>query len=111
MVYIVLLCMHLHLEFVEHNLPVQASIIHYAKQGSGIPNITGGMSPTGLAGVSASYGAFYDELNNTTDYQAATRGGYGVRWGFNASRSSSVYQNDLTEARPVNYAVNYFIKY
>ena len=83
----------------------------YAKQGSGIPNITGGMSPTGLAGVSASYGAFYDEMSNTTDYQAGTRGGYGVRWGFNASRSSSVYQNDLTEARPVNYAVNYFIKY
>lgn len=68
------------------------------------------MSPTGLAGVSNSYGAFYDELNNTTDYQSATRSGYGVRWGFNAARSSAIY-GASDEVRPINYAVNYFIKY
>ena len=74
----------------------------------GLPNITGGMSPTGLAGVSNSYGAFYDELNNTTDYQEATREGYGVRWGFNASRSSSIYGNSNTVQPPATQAYLYF---
>ena len=75
---------------------------------AGLPNITGGMSPTGLAGVSNSYGAFYDELNNTTDYQANTRGGYGVRWGFNAARSSSIYGNSNT-VQPQTIKVYYYI--
>ena len=75
---------------------------------AGLPNITGGMSPTGLADVSFSYGAFYDELNNTTDYQANTRGGYGVRWGFNAARSSSIYGNSNT-VQPQTIKVYYYI--
>lgn len=75
---------------------------------AGLPNITGGMSPTGLAGVSNSYGAFYDELSNTIDYQSATRGGYGVRWGFNASRSSSIYGNSNT-VQPQTIKVYYYI--
>ena len=76
-------------------------LVHYIKManttdgisqhGAGLPNITGGMSPTGLAGVSNAYGAFYNEASNTTDYQSNTREGYGVRRGFNASRSSSIY--------------------
>ena len=75
---------------------------------AGLPNITGGMSPTGLAGVSASYGAFYDEMSNTTDYQSATRGGYGVRWGFNAARSSAIYGNSNT-VQPQTIKVYYYI--
>ena len=58
---------------------------------AGLPNISGGMSPTGLASVSNTYGAFYNELSTITDYRSDVREGYGVRWGFNASRSSSVY--------------------
>lgn len=58
---------------------------------AGLPNISGGMSPTGLTSVSNTYGAFYNELSNTTDYRYDVREGYGVRWGFNASRSSSIY--------------------
>lgn len=58
---------------------------------AGLPNISGGMSPTGLTSVSNTYGAFYNELSNTTDYRSDVREGYGVRWGFNASRSSSIY--------------------
>lgn len=75
---------------------------------AGLPNITGGMSPTGLAGVSNSYGAFYDEVSNTTDYSADTRWGYGVRWGFNASRSSSIYGNSNT-VQPQTIKVYYYI--
>lgn len=58
---------------------------------AGLPNISGGMSPTGLTSVSNTYGAFYNELSNTTDYRSDVRERYGVRWGFNASRSSSIY--------------------
>lgn len=58
---------------------------------AGLPNVSGGMSPTGLTSVSNTYGAFYNELSNTTDYRSDVREGYGVRWGFNASRSSSIY--------------------
>jgi len=75
---------------------------------AGLPNITGGMSPTGLAGVSLSYGAFYDEISNVTDYNAGTREGYGVRWGFNAARSSSIYGNSNT-VQPQTIKVYYYI--
>lgn len=75
---------------------------------AGLPNITGGMSPTGLAGVSLSYGAFYDEMSNVTDYNAGTREGYGVRWGFNAARSSSIYGNSNT-VQPQTIKVYYYI--
>lgn len=30
---------------------------------------------------------------------------------FNASKVSSLYQNDLGEVRPTNFSINYFIKY
>ena len=67
---------------------------------AGLPNISGGMSPTGLTSVSNTYGAFYNELSNTTDYRSDIREGYGVRWGFDASRSSSVYGASQTVQPP-----------
>ena len=67
---------------------------------AGLPNISGGMSPTGLASVSNAYGAFYNELSNITDYRSDVREGYGVRWGFNASRSSPIYGASQTVQPP-----------
>lgn len=96
----------------------------YTKQNSGSPNITGTIEGgSGNDGVSAGgYGVFRTatgvfEARNQRQYSPSNyQGSYpsgnpfsGIT--FDASRSSSVYQNDLTEVRPVNYAVNYFIKY
>lgn len=78
----------------------------FTKQNSGVPNITGTFGS--LVSPYPSTGAFSDEFSAATG-----QGGTGeVRKGvFNASASSNVYQDGLTEARPVNYSVNYFIKY
>lgn len=38
-------------------------------------------------------------------------GNVGSGIGIDASRVSNVYQDNLTEVRPNNYAVNFYIKY
>lgn len=97
-----------------YTLPVQASIIHYAKQGSALPNITGAFNTNNHeVGIGYVSGVFVGTNNGSgtgTDGGAYNRNPYnGVS--FNASRSSSIYQDGITETRPTNWAVNYFIKY
>lgn len=79
------------------------------KQASGVPNITGTI--TGDSGNSANNisGAFYNDWVNAGGYEGYGDGKPVIR--FSASRSSSVYQNGLTEARPVNMSVVWVIKY
>ena len=82
----------------------------YAKQNSGVPNITGTFNGGSLGNGDSTSGAFF-LLGTATgsgyaNLQAQDRVGV-----FNASRSSSVYQDNITEARPTNYSINYFIKY
>ena len=82
----------------------------YAKQNSGVPNITGTFNGGSLGNGDSTSGAFF-LLGTATgsgyaNLQAQDRVGV-----FNASRSSSVYKDNITEARPTNYSINYFIKY
>ena len=70
-----------------------------------MPNITGQFYAE-AASLSAS-GAFYIGSNN---YRGTTSGQSNNQLNFDASRSSSVYQN-VTEVRPDNFSINYFIKY
>ena len=59
-----------------------------------LPNITGSFAPTGLNVIdNQPSGAFYHIDTNITDYKAETRQGYGVVFGFDASRSSPIYVN------------------
>lgn len=92
----------------------------YAKQESGLPNITGGFSENTYSslqniGSNMVYGAFTSKENSTRsgvlNVQNAPETLSKGSFYFDASRSSSVYKDNLTEARPVNYAINYFIKY
>ena len=85
----------------------------YAKQESALPNITGAFSGSG----------WILTQETLTTIGAITTGDWGsVHYGgsvgtgvndftFDASLVSPVYQNDITETRPTNWAVNYFIKY
>ena len=85
----------------------------YTKQNSGVPNVKGTLNPVmgGYNTTPAGTGAFsvssggYDTLNG------GSAGIYRGNVTLDASLSSGVYQNNLTEARPTNFAVNYFIKY
>ena len=86
----------------------------YAKQGSALPNITGAFNTNNHeVGIGYVSGVFVGTNNGSgtgTDGGAYNRNPYnGVS--FNASRSSSIYQDGITETRPTNWAVNYFIKY
>ena len=91
-----------------------------------MPNITGtfdtllngtlsdGGYTSGLK-VNHTSGAFYTEKTANTDWHlpstyigSNTNGHDAGR--FNASRCSSVYQS-VTEVRPDNFSINYFIKY
>lgn len=79
-------------------------------QDSGAPNITGSFGGIYTLGTN---GAFC-----LPDGSAGTGWGNGGGYtyparvlGFDASRSSAVYQDVLTEVRPANIAVNYIIKY
>ncbi len=83
------------------------------QQQSGAPNIKG------------QFPQEYDSWKHTGGYNGAFSQGANTGLGgtpgdhdssarpvlFDASRSSSVYQNGLTEVRPVNVAINYIIKY
>lgn len=78
----------------------------YVKQGSGIPNIAGLVSNIAYGGT----GPFTLSTSDGRGY-GATDGRNNNRTFFNASAVSSIYQDNLNEARPVNFAINYFIKY
>ena len=79
----------------------------YAKQNSGVPNITGSLQQ---------WGVLYNFTGCLTGNDFGPDGtgyaGSGSRSNlyFDASNSSSVYQS-ITEVRPTNYSINYFIKY
>lgn len=83
-------------------------------QECGVPNITGEHGFQGAAAVSKSYikGAFYpggvDGRNYVLDAAINT---LATLIKLDASRSSTVYQNDLTEVRPINIAVAAYIGY
>lgn len=67
-------------------------------QQSGVPNITGFLQGSNQGGAE---GAFYK--SGGADSGADWGGGYrGIRVNFNASRVSSVYTDNLTEARGIN---------
>ena len=77
----------------------------YQKQAQGLPDITGELD---VEGGSLATGAFvnkgaYSQLHDGWKYN-------NMKIGFSASTSNSIY-GAATEVRPVNYAVNYFIKY
>lgn len=85
-------------------------------QTSGAPNITGNFSLGSVQGRDCSVRWANDvfakqnekssnALHRTESATAAT----GIT--FDASRVSGIYQNDLTELRPDNYAVHWIIKY
>lgn len=77
----------------------------YQKQAQGLPDITGELD---VEGGSLATGAFvnkgaYSQLHDGWKYN-------NTKIGFSAATSNSIY-GAATEVRPVNYAVNYFIKY
>ena len=77
----------------------------YTKQLTGAPNITGTLSHVGETATGAfsnSTGTLRKNAHSDQSIPIAQ---------FNASSSSSVYQDGLTEVRPTNFAINYFIKY
>lgn len=77
-------------------------------QSSGSPNITGKFNSGRVNEISVVSGAFYVSATGT----GFTSGGgnYGYYAGFDASRSSSVYKNGLTETRPINSNCYYVIR-
>ena len=76
------------------------------KQGSAVPNITGGNAVVGPYNASA-WGAF---RNINRDQNIHGGGEWYYTANFDASRSSSVYKN-VSEVRPDNYALVWVIKY
>ena len=80
----------------------------YVKQNSAAPNITGEFARE-ENGYLYYTGAF--TTGTTFNSRSANASGGGTSYKLDASRSSTVYQNDVTEVRPDNYAINYFIKY
>lgn len=78
------------------------------KQLSGAPNITGRFGAINTKGGYIIEGAFSDE-GRYGDCDWDNVGGRLV--GLDASRSSSVYQDELTEIRPDNMSVKWVIKY
>lgn len=83
------------------------------QQASAAPNIKGTIKKAyygyGEWGLTGAFG-------NAVREGWATRGGGGgdpsnISFDFDASRSSSVYNNSVKEVRPVNIAVNFIIKY
>ena len=79
------------------------------KQLSAAPNITGYFRLNGTTGPAVS-GAFTRTSDSTSSTGWDTDSAR-YRINFNASNSSSVYQDGITEIRPDNYAVNWIIKY
>lgn len=79
----------------------------YTKQPMGAPNITGNVISQ-EDGRSRVGGAFY--RNGNTNDRPTYTGSTGGLVSMEASRSNSIY-GSASEIRPVNYAVNIFIKY
>lgn len=86
----------------------------YAKQNCAVPNVTGGNITSEVVWYDNRYatGAFSTTITGGADrgIPTGTNSTYAY-WDFDASRSSTVYQNDATECRPDNFAINYYIKY
>ena len=82
----------------------------YAKQNSGVPNITGTMSRD-ISEGSATGSLVIDSGYAGAMWAGATNVNRMRDWSFDASKSSLVYQNGLSEARVTNFAINYYIKY
>ena len=76
-------------------------------QTSGVPNITGYLGTRG--GAAWAGGAF--ALAGSSQVANYDGGSANANFNFDASRVSGIYQNDLTEVRPENYAVHWIIKY
>ena len=70
-----------------------------------LPNITGGFTADGRN--AEPYGAFYLRSNNTGDDGSGNGGNYA----FDASRSSSVYQNGVTTVYPNRMTVRVMTRY
>ena len=91
----------------------------YAKQDCAVPNLSGYLA--GVRRIDTIVQT--DDVNNafkwntTTTYLEFTSVGYNsssprnIDPTFDASRQSSVYKNNITECRPDNFAINYYIKY
>lgn len=84
-------------------------------QNSGSPNITGTADAHGLLGSSEASQVFNGAFSRGTSGAKNGANASGTftnqRITFDASDSSSVYQAGLTEVRPKNVALNYYIKY
>lgn len=78
----------------------------YTKQAMGLPNITGNVISQEDSRTRVS-GAFYRSGANSDRPSYASNGGL---VSMDASRSNSVY-GAANEVRPVNFAINYFIKF
>lgn len=78
-------------------------------QQSGAPNITGSLLICSAA-ISAA-GAFYTDYSKSTYFITSTIVGTLPLNKFDASRSSAVYKDGITEVRPQNIAVRYIVKY
>ena len=85
------------------------------RQNNGAPNITGTLFGYNLMlgdlngeTIEKTTGAFY-WIADMGGGSRGTKGG-SKRFGFDASKCSSVYQNGLNEVRPVNYAAKFIIK-
>lgn len=92
-------------------LGIDSATNMYTKQAMGAPNITGTFSVVRRGGNNnpGPTGAFTQTIWNANN---GSGGGddYGGTYTLDASRSSSVY-GAANEIRPVNFAVNFFIKY
>lgn len=87
----------------------QSAVDMYTKQNSGVPNIKGEIQVDRNLNNDYVTGPFYLGGYIASDRSANVSSNRVV--GFDASIVSSIYQNGLSEVRPTNHAVNFFIKY
>lgn len=78
-------------------------------QTDALPNITGNTGNTAIGYDWALNGSFYVDTGTST-YSGFDGGEYGALLKFDASRSSSVYQNGISEVRPKSLTVNWLIR-
>ena len=76
-----------------------------------LPNITGYFTPHGGSrGASGVFsGAFYN--TGVQEESGASISGSAGRIGFDASRSSNIYNSDYTEVQPKRIMMYYIVKY
>lgn len=81
-------------------------------QTSGVPNITGkARGGTSGGGATMGEGALWNDGTNGGRYTGQGDKTTYYTLNLDASKVSEVYQNDLAEVRPDNYAVHWIIKY